>query len=310
MTATTTHPYSIVLSHDVDYISLRSFPIFDRVTVSFFKRSLWSNLLRTCKGDISFREYLDSVRWCLLYPFVKLNLVADPWEKGIYQIMAMEREYGVRSTFFFIPIPSYAGKVSKDVDAPKGRAARYDLGKYKELLQRMDADGWEVGVHGLDAHVSLEKAKEEISVLRKIIPGKPIGVRMHYLYQSEELWSNLKEAGYHYDATMGSNNEVGFPDGRYRPFRKDNLWVVPLNIQDGTLLGDWHMGLCLEDAWRQIESILKTAKEKNAVVTVLWHTNIFGVHSYWGNIYRRILERARRDNAQVLRCIDACEECA
>lgn len=300
--------YTVILTHDVDHVSLKSYPVLSKSTLSFFKRCLLNNLIRMIKGEITFGKYLDSMKWCLLYPFVKLGIVKDPWEKAIYDITTMEKKYGVQSTFFFIPFKDKPGHIKEGIPAT-GREAKYDVRDYKDLLCELEANGWEVGVHGIDAHISLKSAREELGVIKSLLPDKEkIGVRMHWLYQSESLWKNLKEAGYYYDATFGSNDEVGFPDGKYQPFKKDNLWVIPLNIQDGTLLGDWHKGLSIKDAWSEIEKVLNIAKKEDAVVTILWHTNIFGVYNYWGELYEKILQKAKSDSAKVMKCIDVINE--
>lgn len=300
--------YTVVLSHDVDHLSLRQYPIFSKIPASFLKQCTWNNLGRLFCHDISFFDYCDGIKWCFLYPLIKFGLAPDPWEKAIWDIVELEKRHGVRSTFFFIPFKDRAGHVTPDKIAPLGRSARYDVRNYKAMIERLTAEGWEVGVHGIDAHVSVESAKEELSVIADLLPpGTAIGIRMHWLYQSSELWGNLFKAGYHYDATFGSNQEVGFPEGHFVPFKKDGIWVIPLNIQDGTLLANWHMGLTLAEAWTRVERLMDEAKKRNAVITVLWHTNAFGVYRYWGDLYEKIIQRAKADDAKIVRCIDVIE---
>lgn len=145
--------YTVVPTHDVDHLSLKSYQILSKNTLSFFKRCLWNNLIRTIKGDIAFKNYLDSIKWCILYPLIKLDLTTDPWEKAIYDIISLEKKYGVRSTFFFIPFKDKPGHVNEGIIA-KGREAKYNIRDYKDLLCELESNGWEVGVHGIDAHIS------------------------------------------------------------------------------------------------------------------------------------------------------------
>lgn len=300
--------YTLILTHDVDHLSLRSYPLFSKSTISFLKRCIWNNLIRVIKGDLTLRKYLDSIKWCILYPCTKLGLCPDPWEKAINDILRIEEKYGVRSTFFFIPFKDKPGHIKDGIPA-EGREAKYDVRDYKDLLNKLEANGWEVGVHGIEAHISLKSAREELEVIKNLLPDKEkIGVRMHWLYQSDDLWKNLKEARYYYDATFGSNDEVGFSGGHCQPFKKDGIWVIPLNIQDGTLLADRHKGLSIKNAWSEIEKVLSIAKKENAVVTVLWHTNVFGVYNYWGSLYEKILHKAISDGAKVMKCIDVINE--
>lgn len=303
----TKSPYTIVLTHDIDHISLRKYPVFSNVTLEFFKRSLWINLLRTLQGDLPFIQYLDSLRWCFSYPLIKLGWHQDPWEKSMNDVLEIEKRHGVRSTFFFIPFANRHGHVQEGVSA-RGRAIVYDVREHKDFLLKLESDGWEVGVHGLDAHITVNSAREELEVLRSLLPDKKkFGIRMHWLFQSERLWKNLKEAGYYYDATFGNNDEVGFPNGQYAPFKKDDIWVLPVNIQEGTLLGYWKKGPLPYDPWEKIEEILAEAGEKSAVVTILWHNNAFGVYHYHGYLYEKIILKAKADGARICRCIDVVE---
>ncbi len=301
-------PYTLVLTHDVDHLSLAKYPLFSKDTISFFKRNLFNNLLRCMQGEISLGKYLNSIKWCLVYPLVKLGIHEDPWEKAIIDLMALEKRYGVRATYFFIPMPFNPGHKSKGVEDDKGREARYDIEDHRSLLQRMQEDGFEAGVHGIDAHIDTESAKQELDRLRKLLPDKEkVGLRMHWLYQPEQLWPNLREAGFHYDATYGSNHEVGFYENQYRPFVKDGIWVFPLTIMDSTLMGNWRMNLSIEDAWEKVKTILDKAREKEAVITVNWHTDHFYVFDYWGEVYERLLNQAKSDGARIVNCSDYLE---
>jgi peptidoglycan/xylan/chitin deacetylase (PgdA/CDA1 family) len=232
----------------------------------------------------------------------------DPWEKSIRDMLEIEKKYDVRSTLFFIPFKDRQGHIAEGIPA-KGRAIKYNLADHKNLLLELEANGWEVGVHGLDAHISVQNAREELGALRAQLPTKKmVGIRMHWLFQSETLWKNLTEAGFYYDATYGNNDEVGFPNGHYQPFKKDGIWVIPINIQEGTLLGYWRKGALPYDPWKRVEEILAEAGENNAVVTILWHNHAFGVYHYHGFLYEKILQRAKADEARICKCIDIVEE--
>ncbi len=303
-------PYTLVLTHDVDNLSLRCHPLLSTATASFFKRCLYNNFLRTLKKDIPPALYLNSVKWCLFYPFVKTGLKEDPWEKIIFDIMELEKSYGARSTFFFIPYPDRPGHIKPKLPAPRGRAASYDLRRYGRMLEEIVGEGWEVGVHGIDAHLSSSNALEELSILRGLLPDREkIGIRMHWLYQTEQFLKYLKEAGYYYDTSYCCKSRgVPFGDSRSQPFKNDDIWVLPLNIHDSMLLGHWRLGMSMEAAWREIESTLEKARNTGAVVTILWHTSTSTVYSFWGVLYERILRRAKEDGARMMRCVDLCDE--
>jgi peptidoglycan/xylan/chitin deacetylase (PgdA/CDA1 family) len=298
--------YTIVLTHDVDFLSLRSYPLFSRVALSFVKECLAGNLVRLFRRELAFRTYLRSFFWGLGLPFIKLGIIRDPWEKSIDRIMNLERRYGVKSTFFFIPFKNQPGHLDIGQKAPQGRAAQYQLEDYKKMLISLEKQGWEVGVHGLNAHLATEEASRELRPFRDILSSKKRwGMRMHWLYRSPRLESHLKNAGYYYDSTFGSNEAVGFPEGHEQPFQKDDFWVLPMNIQDVTLLARWRKNLPPKRAWAEIESLLDQAKIKRAVVTVLWHNNSFGPPRFWEDIYERILQKGGADGAGFKRAIDA-----
>lgn len=301
--------YTIVLTHDVDHISLRDYPFLSRYGLAFVKNAVFTNFLELLKGHIGIRTYIKSFCWGAAYPAVKMGVVKDPFEKCFQRILKIEKEYNVRSTFYFIPYKGNPGLRPDDSPAPANRAAAYDITRYKDLLVSLEEQGWEVGIHGINAHTGVGAAAEELEVFKRLLPSKEKwGIRMHWLYHRQQLWENLKEAGYYYDTTFGSNREVGFIENRFHPFQRDGLWVLPLNIQDGALLATWNQNLSQRQAWESIEPLLKLAKEKGAVVTILWHNASFGPPRFWEGLYRRIIEKGKEDGAQFLTALQAVEE--
>lgn len=302
------HPYTIVLTHDVDHLRLRDYPLFSRYTLSFIKNSVFSNIRRMFNGDISVGTYLKSILSGLSVPFVRLGLCPDPLEKCFKRILAIEEKHGVRSTFYFIPFKNRAGFEVPGKPAKCNRGCHYDVADHAGTLKYLEDNGWEVGVHGIDAHLGVQQAQEELVVFQKLLPQKEKwGLRMHWLYQPPNLWKNLKLAGFYYDATFGANDEVGFIGNQYIPFEKDGLPVVPLTIQDGTLMAKWRKCLSLREAWLEIRTILETARSKNAVVTVLWHNASFGPPRYWDSLYERIILQGKQDGALFLTALQAAE---
>jgi len=305
-------PYTLVLTHDIDVLSLTELPLLGRTFWGFAYRCLIVNLRRVLSQRLRPIEYLDSLKHVMLLSLIKLGLAKDPWQESFQIMLDIEKRYGVRSTLFFIPFPRRPGHTPEGKTASGNRAAHYRLEEYKSMLQQLEQEGWEVGVHGLDAYLDPESAKAELEAVRELISGKDkIGIRMHWLYhRGEETWKVLDKAGYAYDATFGWNDRIGFPGGQYRPFKPEeicNLVVLPLNIQDGTLLGEWHQFLGNEEAWQQVQQVLREAKERNAVVTVLWHNNSFVAPRYWGWLYERIIQIAQEDGAYICRGIDVAE---
>lgn len=310
MLANTDAAYCLVLTHDIDLMSLRELPVTNRSFWGFAYRCLVENALRSAKDRISLAQYLDSLKTSLLMPAIKLGMARDPLEESIQTMLDIERSYGVRSTLYFVPYAKYAGHEPDGSPAPSNRSVYYELSAHRNLLVQLEKEGWEVGVHGVDAYGSLKSAQEEIRVLKDLLPEKTrIGIRMHWLYhKGESSWRALDSAGYCYDATFGWNDRIGYPGEHYKPFKPSNvdkLMVLPLNIQDGALLS--YPEPSKDKVWVQVENILNKALRKQAVVTILWHNNSFAVYRYWTEIYRKIIERAQSDGAKILRAIDAID---
>ena len=263
---------------------------------------------RLLSGRLTIGGYLRCLGLLVRLPLIITGIIKDPLGASIDRVTGMEDACAARSTFFFMPRAHDPGHSPDMTPAPRWRASRYRLSDHAGLIRTLVARGWEAGVHGIDCHVSIEAARAERAELSAIVgPNTPVGVRMHWLYRSSALEFNLAEAGFAYDCTLGSNRSVGFPslpDGTraLRPFAdpETGLPVVPLVIQDVALLRADHMNLKPDGAWQAIETILEEARQRRAVVTVLWHNDSFLPPRCWDGIYRRLLDRARADGAQIL----------
>jgi peptidoglycan/xylan/chitin deacetylase (PgdA/CDA1 family) len=333
-------PYTVVLTHDVDHLSMRALPFLSRAQLALVKGLTYGNLKRLAQGRITVSDYLASLAMAIRLPLAALGLVRDPWEQSIEQVTRIEEEFGARSTFFFLPFAGRAGHVRPGQGASENRASYYRLSDYAGLVRSLVERGWEVGIHGIDCHISPAAAVAERAELVAVVgDGYRIGVRMHWLYSSPGLRRNLAAAGCAYDATPGWNDRIGFPRADeepevrgqgtgirgqapvpnlqtpvsdsgsspvYLPFpdAKTGLAVLPLNIQDVALLREDHMSLKPEQAWKAIEAVLDEASEHQAVVTVLWHNDSFLPPRCWAGLYRRIFEKARADGARFARAID------
>jgi len=297
-------PYTLVLTHDIDVLSVVELPL-GRTLGGFFYRCVAENLVRLIGRRISLSQYVSSLGAALDYVPAKLGFCLDGWARSLRTMLDIERAHGVRSTLFFIPLRGEPGIRPEDGrPAPGNRAAFYRLSDYREVLQQLVSDGWEVGVHGIDAWRSVEDARRELHALKAVCPQQGrVGVRIHWLYQKPGMWKHLDEAGFFYDSTLGWNDRIGFPEGRYTPFKPDgskNLLLLPLNIQDGALFGRAYLNLCPEQAWQAIDKVLDVARANHAVVTVLWHNNSFVAPRFWGGLYERIIRQAKAEGAEIL----------
>jgi len=309
-TSSPASPYTLVLTHDVDHLCMRRARPFSRRHLALVKDLVARNFVRLVTGRISLADYAASLALALKLPLVMFGLVSDPWEKSIEAITTLEEEFGFRSTFFFMPFADEAGHTPAGLPAPVHRASNYRLADYRELLGSLVERGWEVGLHGIDCHTGEAAARRERAELARVLGAQPVGCFMHERETTEKLNQHLKDAGFAYNATLGYNDRVGFPDGRARPYveMESGLAILPLAIQDCALLRADHANLAPGAAWERISRILESARENGAVVTVLWHNDSFLPPRCWHRLYRRLLEQARSDNARVVRSIDVVSE--
>ena len=271
-------PYTVVLTHDLDTIGLREIPLSSRTFWGFPYRCTIENARRFRNGDMDFRDYLGSFAWGVSTFGVKLGIVPDPWFRSFERMVEIEESLGVRSTLFVMPFHDEPGHLEDGSVAPAKRSAHYRIEEWGEYLRRLAGRGWELACHGIDCHVSSEAARREYLRCCEVFRSTSVGLRMHWLVRTDALRSNAKTAGFAYDATFGWNDQVGFPGDRDRPFEDEvsGLPVIPLNIQDSALFAEPCLSCTRREAFEIIQGIMDEAQKRQAVLTVLWHSNSFG----------------------------------
>ena len=184
----------ILLSHDIDHMTVWEHLFKDLILPKFVVRSN----LELLKGKISVAEYLHRIG----------DFFKNKWQ-GIEEVMNFHDEMGIKSTFF--------------IGVNNGVGLSYKLKHVEHWVPEIARRGFEVGVHGI-AYNDFEAMKKEFETFKKITPDPEFGIRMHYLRNSANTLDYIKKAGYLYDATIHS-----FED----PYRRDGLWIFPLQIMDG-----------------------------------------------------------------------------
>lgn len=219
------------------------------------------------------------------------------------EVMALESELGVRSSFYFLNEPPIGAK-PKHQWADPGRWIEH-LGRYeitapeiRDVIRRLDDGGWEVGLHGsYDSARDENRLHHEKTVLDEIVGHATKGVRHHHLrLDRPETWRVHASMGLQYDTSLGSSTTCGFSHG-YRPLRPfdDDFLVFPLTIMEVGLSGD------TDRAWRECERLLEEARANDAVMTVLWHPRYFNEREFPGyrGLYERLIERALEMGAWI-----------
>ncbi len=274
-------PLKICLTHDVDRI---------RKTFQYFThdvRNLKLGKLRTLfNGE---RPY---------------------WQ--LERLMELEESYGVRSTFFFLhetlpfkPFSPANWKLS---------LGRYSLlePEVKRIIRKLDAGGWEIGVHGsFNSYKNIKLLIDEKSILEDVLGKKVTGIRQHYLNLNiPETWILQREAGFEYDASYGKKRGIGYRNNRYIPFTDETsgMYVIPLALMECYLFSEAKNDP--EKAWSLTKSLMDEAEQNNAVFTVLWHQRMFNEEEFTGyaEVYRRIIAEGKQREANFVRCGDIYDE--
>jgi len=263
--------FNVCLSHDVDKID-KSFQF-----VTHF-------LKRLAEGDIRSAAYqVRSVfhkehYWC--------------FEK----IMGIERERGLKSTFFFL-------NETFPVEILKPSSWKLGIGYYdvfnprvQGIIKELDSEGWEIGLHG--SYLSFKDGdllKKEKNDLEKITGHCVPGVRQHYLNMDEHTWERQAEAGFHYDASFGYTRNIGFREDRYVPFNpivNRRFHVVPLALMDFCVMRK------KETIW-EIKKVLDMAEEKKACLVLNWHQHVFNDREFpgWTQMYLDLIDECKRRKA-------------
>ena len=223
------------------------------------------------------------------------------------EIMALEDELGVRSSFYFLNEAHLLRECGPETwlrpDAWIQHLFRYDVRhpKIAEVIRQLDAGGWEVGLHGsYHSFRDPDRLADEKRTLEDVL-GRPIrGGRQHYLrLQVPETWRYHTEVCLQYDASLGSTVDYGFQHGYdvVRPF-DDEFVVFPLTAMEIALPDPGESFEASRDACRRL---LAEAAENGAVMTVLWHPRFFNEGEFPGyrRLYRQLIEAALEANAWV-----------
>ena len=288
------YDFAVCLTHDIDFIGIRQHK-FDHTMWGFLYRSSVGAARNWLKRRISSRQLLKTWRAAATLPFVYLGLAEDFWEPFEWYLKA---EQGLGATYFLIPFKRRAGERVPGVHANR-RASAYDVGDLKKEVSRLSEQGCEVGVHGLDAWHSVEKARAELDRVSQVSGRPSTGIRMHWLLQDARTPEILEDAGFSYDSTGGYNETVGYRNGTvqaFRPLGARMLLELPMHIQDGALFYPQRLNLSDEQAAQCCRALIDHAGNHGGVLTLLWHDRSHGPERFWGDFYLTLLEKLKAMN--------------
>ena len=195
---------------------------------------------------------------------------------NIELIGAKEGAEGFRSSFYFL-------------------SSNYPLEKVRPAARRLEARGWEIGLHGdFGTHDSKVEMKRAVERLTEGVGIRPRGLREHYLkFDFGKSWGVMEDAGFDYDTTLGNNDRRGFklglatpfhpPDDGWRPMR---LLELPLSLMDTTLWG--YLKKSEEEGLEDVAGSMRMVEGVEGLFTLLWHQE--AVRMRGGRVYWKVLK--------------------
>jgi hypothetical protein len=228
---------------------------------------------------------------------------------SLERCLAIERRFGVQSSYFFAVFPPAARSpydcVYRLDDRCQFRGRRY---RVSEVVKLLSDEGHDIGLHGsyqsavLEGALSLERERLETA------SGLTVSTtRQHYLHWDIRKTPRFQEqAGLTADSTLGFNRNVGFRSGTSLPHRLFdlergrvmNVLEVPLVIQEGALMGANALELSVPQGQSVITRIMDSVAAVGGLVTVLFHPHSF-VRSEYVQLYEWCIQQAVERNAWV-----------
>ena len=283
------------LTHDVDHPSIRRHQ-WDHTMFGFLYRAVIGSVFGVLRGRIPVRHLCANWAAAVRLPFVYLGLANDFWY-GFDRYLAIEGD--VDSTFFVLPFKDKPGRTVSG-SAPKIRASGYGAADIAERLRTLVSSSSEIGLHGIDAWIDVEKGQEEMAQITNITGAKNVGVRMHWLYFNESSPVALERAGFTYDSTVGYNETVGYRAGTtqvYKPLQADHLLELPLHVMDTALFYPDYLNLSFDEADKQVGVIINNVIQYGGAITVNWHDRSLAPERLWGEFYARLIDRLKMKGA-------------
>jgi peptidoglycan/xylan/chitin deacetylase (PgdA/CDA1 family) len=167
-----------------------------------------------------------------------------------------------------------------------------------------------MAVHGLDAWRDSAAGRRERAAIERVTTQKAAGVRMHWLYFSEQSPGHIEDGGFEYDATCGYNDAVGFRAGTLQAFRlrgTRQLLELPLAIMDTAMFYPDRMGLSFEEAELSCSRIIDNARQFGGALVINWHDRSLAPERQWRRPYQQLQERIAASGGSFVTASEAVE---
>ena len=283
------HQFVVCLTHDVDHPSIRQHQ-WDHTMFGFLSRALFASLLRVFRGQLSIRDLLRNWMAAFELPLVHLGWAKDFWRD--FDDRYLELEDGRPSTFFVIPFADRAGR-TPDGSAPALRASRYGAQYLADTLQKLQSANCEIGLHGIDGWLDSALGRQELEEVRRLAGASPIGVRMHWLYYSQQSAAKVEAAGAAYDSTIGYNETIGYRAGTtqvYKPLDANRLLELPLHAMDTAMFYSSYLNLSIDQAKMRLRQLGDNLVRFGGTLTINWHDRSIAPERLWSGCYRDLIK--------------------
>jgi hypothetical protein len=289
------HNFIACLTHDVDFVSIRNHR-FDHTMWGFIYRAIIGSLVEYARGRSSWDRVAKNWSAVVSIPLIHMGALEDFWDQ-FENYAEIEKDHS--STFFMIPFKDKAGELGEGQFSNR-RGTHYDISEVRTQVSNLLKQGFEIGLHGIDAWHSEEKGKYELRRIVDATGQKEVGVRMHWLCFDRDSPLILEKAGFNYDSSFGYNETIGFKGGTtqvFQPLGANILLELPLHIQDTALFFPRRMDLNDYQAWDLCQGIMNTVVRFGGVITILWHLRSLAPERLWGDFYKRLLQELRERGA-------------
>lgn len=218
---------------------------------------------------------------------------------GFDEIIHIEEGHGIKSTCFFLN-ESIKPQLKKP-SSWKLAFGRYSIHDKRivGIIRKLDANGWEVGVHGsFRSNADEELLRQEKKTLEEIVGHEVIGIRQHYLNFAVNTFDIHNKCGFKYDSTWGLTKGIGFKEGRVKPFfpvEGSDYCEIPMTIMDSPFADTPYR-------WEQFERIADEIDCNDAYLVINYHNNYFSDSDFQGydKDYIKMIENLKERGAQFL----------
>ncbi|MCU4162542.1 polysaccharide deacetylase family protein [Carboxylicivirga caseinilyticus] len=261
--------YGFMLTHDVDRIDYFHWreTVYQWLQVFGFKQPHYT------------KNRLIKSAFKSILPTLLPGLKKDPWW-NFNELRLLEKKHGLKSVWYFL---------NQD-GSPHD--AKYSLEEKRiiELISDLQDQGCEIGLHGsISTANDLTAMQNAYDRLAKIKGDTITGTRQHFLkFHYPQTLIIQEQVGLKYDTTVGFAEHEGFRNSYCYPFRPYDhkndrmmdIWELPLNVMDGTLLG--YRKLDFNEMARSIELLISEIRKFGGLFVLLWHNCNFDEYQYPG----------------------------